>query len=154
MVEVFKSELTIGETEIIKIQELLNLTFPESYKNFLLKNNGGKCNPKVFSFFENNRKTESYIEWFLAIYSGKFHNLKKYLLNYKLEEKRMPTHIFPIAHDPGGNLICISCSGVDIGSIYFWNHELEVDYSQVDDSDYLNLYLIDENFQFSLNKLH
>jgi hypothetical protein len=53
---------------------------------------------------------------------------------YKLEEKWLPSHILPIAHDPLGNLICISCGTTDNEGVYFWDHENEVDYSTEKDS--------------------
>ncbi|WP_394370020.1 SMI1/KNR4 family protein [Sphingobacterium micropteri] len=34
-----------------------------------------------------------------------------------------------MAHDPGGNLVCISCDSDDKGCIYFWNHENDLDYT-------------------------
>ncbi len=71
----------------------------------------------------------------------------------KFDEKRMANHILPIACDALGNLICISCSGKDLGAIYFWDHENEVDYSVSDDSDYSNLFHIADNLESFLNSL-
>lgn len=118
-----------------------------------MKINGGRCEPSDFSFVEDGRTTSSVVDWFLAIYDGKSHNLYRHLLLFKIEEKRMPRHVIPIAHDPGGNLICISCAGHDGGSVYFWDHEREVDYSIADDSDYSNLYFIADSFDAFINGL-
>lgn len=55
----------------------------------------------------------------------------------------MPNSVFSIAHDPGGNLICID---INDDKVYFWDHEKEVNYSCSDDNDRSNLYLIAESF--------
>src|SRR5260221_2771351 len=137
---------SINNFQIEEIEKQLGFDFPESYKNHLIKFNGGRCTPNIYNFLENGKKTESCVDWFLAIHDGPYNNLKKYISMYKTEHKRMPNHIFPIAHDPGGNLICISCGKLDYEHVFFWDHENEVDYSTQDDQDYGNLYLIARNF--------
>ena len=140
-------------SQIENLERYISLKFPESYKNHLLKYNGGQCNPNVFNFTENGESTQSNIDWFLAIYDGEYDNLQDYIKDYKIDEKRLPNHILPIAHDPGGNLICISCGRKDYGYIYFWDHENEVDYQVSGDDDYSNLYLIEDDFDKFINGL-
>ncbi|MBX7215663.1 MAG: SMI1/KNR4 family protein [Candidatus Kapabacteria bacterium] len=147
-------EASINNENIEEIEISVGLQFPQEYKDHLLKYNGGQCEPNMFSFYENNHLTSSCVDWFLAIYDGEFDNLKWYINLYKVKEKRMPFHIIPIAHDPGGNLICISCNGYDYGKIYFWDHEKEVDYLIEGDDNYSNLYLIANNLADFFNGLH
>jgi hypothetical protein len=142
MVIFLKTEKLVNLFQIEEVEKSVGLIFPNEYKDHLIKYNGGQCNPNAFSFFENGKKTESCIDWFLAIYDGEYDNLTKYITMYKIDEKRLPSHILPIAHDPGGNLICISCGSKDNGAIYFWDHENEVDYKASTDDDYSNLYYI------------
>ena len=139
-------ESQLNLTQIEEIEKYVGLNFPKEYKEHLLQNNGGQCSPNVFRFNENEKWTDSCIDWFLAIYDGEYDNLKKYIQTYKLEEKRLPIHILPIAHDPGGNLICTSCNTEDEGCIYFWDHENEVDYNISGDKDYSNLYFVAKSF--------
>jgi cell wall assembly regulator SMI1 len=139
-----ESQLNLAQIE--EVEKYIGLNFPSEYKEHLLQNNGGQCSPNVFKFNENGAWTESCIDWFLAIYDGEYDNLKKYIETYKIEEKRLPDHILPIAHDPGGNLICISCHKNDEGHIYFWDHENEVDYKISNDNNYSNLYLVAKSF--------
>ena len=153
MLSFFETKNPITINQITEIEQRINLVFPEAYKLHLLQHNGGYCEPYVFSFQQDGRITNSGIDWFLAIYDGKYHNLWDYIDTYKIDEKRLPTHILPIAHDPGGNLICISCGADDYGCVYFWEHELEVDYTESDDTDYSNLYLIAPNFNEFLDGL-
>lgn len=149
-----ETKLQIDSSQISVVEKYAGFEFPIEYKKHLLKYNGGRCTPNVFKFNENGKDTDSCVDWFLAIYDGKYHNLRYYIEIYKIEEKRLPFHILPIAHDPGGNLICISCDTKDKGCIYFWDHEKEVDYSISDDTDYSNMYLVAESLDRFLDDLY
>lgn len=146
MVTFSQTESQLNLTQIEEIEEYVGLKFPEDYKKHLLKYNGGKCFPNIFEFNEKGNLTSSSIDWFLAIYDGEYDNLKNEIKMVKIDEKRMPTHMLPIAHDPGGNLICISCDKHDEGYIYFWDHENEVDYETSNDTNYSNLYFVAKSF--------
>lgn len=148
-----QTESQLSPSQIEEVEKLVGLNFPKEYKEHLLQYNGGQCEPNVFRFNENGNWSDSSVDWFLAICDGEYDNLKTYIQDYKLDEKRMPSNILPIAHDPGGNLICISCGTEDIGVVYFWDHESEVDYSIADDKDYSNLYLIGKSFNQFINGL-
>jgi hypothetical protein len=148
-----RTESKLLPNQIKEIENLIKLDFPDDYKKHLLIYNGGKCSPEKFTFKEKEKKTSSSVDWFLAIYQGEYDNLQNYIQIYKKDEKRLPTHIVPIAHDAGGNLICISCGKQDYGYVYFWDHENEVDYSCNDDSNYSNLYLIAKSFTEFINVL-
>lgn len=148
-----QTEKAIGSEEVDRVEKKVGLTFPNEYREHLLKHNGGQCSPNSFSFLENGTESMSCIDWFLAIYDGEYDSLEKYIDIYKTHDKRLPSHILPIAHDPGGNLICISCGSSDRGSIYFWDHEKEVNYSTSRDDDYSNLLLIAGSFNGFLNGL-
>jgi SMI1-KNR4 cell-wall len=131
----------------------MGLIFPKEYRDHLLTHNGGRCTLKYFHFKGQLKDSFSSIDWFLAICDGKHDNLLRYFYIFKIQRKRLPFRLIPIAHDPGGNLICISCDGVDNGFIYFWDHENEVDYQVADDSDFSNLYLIAKSFNEFLDGL-
>jgi hypothetical protein len=140
--------------DIHKIENILGMQFPKSYLNHLLQENGGRVSPNIFSFIESGRLTESDVDWFLAINGFDYNDFFQEIESLKLDEKRMPTHIVPIAYDSGGNFVCISCGNNDYGKVYFWDLEREVDYSVSDDSDYSNLYMIADSFEEFLNGLH
>ena len=143
MITFYETKPALSLSQIEEVENYISLKFPNEYKQHLLRYNGGYCEPNVFSFDENGHLTNSNVDWFLAIYSGEYNNLKSYLDWYKIDEKRLPVNILPIAHDPGGNLICIDAAD---GKVYFWDHEKEVDYTVSDDSDYSNLCLIANSF--------
>lgn len=145
-----ETELALKIEEIRSLEKKLSFKLPITYVEHILKYNGGRCTPNIFSFEENGKITQSSIDWFLAIYDGEFDNFEKYFNLYKIEKKRLPNSFFPIAHDAGGNLICIDVSNENI---YFWNHEKEVNYDIEKDDKRTNLFLIDKNFGDFLSKL-
>lgn len=152
MIKFTETEAPTNLASIQRLEAWIGLSFPEVYQQHLLKYNGGTCDPCVFTFKEKRRTffgliekyvtTDSVVGWFLAIHDGEFDSLEQSIYDYKIDEKRLPTALLPIANDPGGNLICISCGEKDYGYIYFWDHESEVDYTVADDSNYSNLSLI------------
>jgi len=153
MIAFSDQEKSINSDQIIEIENLIDLKLPNEYKLHLLKHNGGKCTPSQFDFIEKGKPTTSSIDWFLAIYDGEYDSLQDYINTYKLDEKRLPIHFVPIAHDAGGNLICISCGKKDYGQIFFWDHENEIDYRVTDDYKYSNIYFIAKDFNEFLNNL-
>jgi hypothetical protein len=153
MAQFFETEKQLNISQIEEMEKYAGLIFPQEYKDHLLLYNGGKCIPNIFKFDENGKCSYSIIDWFLAIYDGEYDSLKKEIDIFKKEIKRMPLQMLPIAHDPGGNLICISCETEDKGYIYFWDHENEVDYSKSNDRDYSNLYYITNCFSAFISDL-
>lgn len=139
----------ISEEDILDFERKYNINLPESYRSFLLQNNGGTPNPNIFDFNDNyGQNTSSLVHYFYALYNGDgYDNIEQ---NYKLfkSEGRIPINILPIADDPFGNMVCISFSGSDCGKIYFWDHELE---SQ--NKSYDNLSLIADSFTDFINSL-
>jgi len=150
MIKFYNTKPQLHEAQIKNLESKLHFKFPKEYKEHLLKFNGGKCEPPVFTFKENGEFTNSMVGWFFAIYEGEYDNLYDYFKFLKIDEKRMPTTIFPIADDPGGNMICMDAMD---GKIYFWDHEREVDYSIYDDSNRDNLYFIANSLKDFLSGL-
>ncbi len=150
MVKFVETEKSISLGQIKNLGSSLGINFHTEYINHLLQYNGGRCVPNVFSFMENDVLTKSSVERFLALYDGEYDNLEDYCNMYKFDEKRMPNLFFPIAHDPGGNLVCMN--SLD-GKIYFWDHEKEVDYNQSDDNDTSNLYFVAEDLNEFISNL-
>lgn len=140
-----KDKLTA--TDIENFEKKIKHLLPDDYKKFLLENNGGHPENCVFSYAMDDKENESLVNIFNAIYTGKTYNL---LIDYEYyqEQKRIPKNMLPIADDPFGNLICLSISGKDYGSVYFWDHELEVLRPAFE-----NLFLISDSFQDFIDNL-
>ncbi len=138
---------SLTETEVERVEQKWGFVFPVEYRRFLLMYNGGRPNLECFRF-KGGSYGDSMIDWFLAIYDGKYNNFERCYNVFKVKEKRLLDNLVPIARDPGGNLICISVSSEDRGAIYFWDHEKEQD-----EATSKNVSLIADNFDEFISKL-
>lgn len=138
--------LTLGDIEAA--EKRLQLSFPEEYKEFLLKHNGGSPTPNRFLYKDyDGNDSSSLVNFFHAIYEGRIDNLElKY--QFLVSEGRLLKKMIPIANDPFGNLICVSAEGDDMGKVYFWDHELEQE-----EAGYENMGLISDSLTEFLNTL-
>ena len=121
------AEPTLSEKRLEQVERKFAIKLPIQYRKFLLAHNGGQPVPNQFHFKkEQGPYTDSMVDWFLAVYEGENDNFEEYFDTYKGDEQRLPENLVPIAHDPGGNLVCISVSGDDEGAVFFfWDHEHE-----------------------------
>jgi hypothetical protein len=142
MVVFIKTQPPATVAELEDLERYAKLSFPEAYKQHILRYNGGRCEPNVFYFLEQGQRTSSAVHWFLPTRREGWGSLRDYIETYKIDEKRLPSSLLPIAHDEGGNLICLACAGEEVGRVYFWDHETEVDYTVEADKVRTNLYPI------------
>ena len=149
MAKFFDTERSVSGAEIKEVEERLKFTLPSSYKEHLLKYNGGRCKPNEFFFEENGKETSSGIDWILSIYHGE-DRFERYFEILKIDSKRLPDSFFPFADDGLGNFICMD-SSTEI--IYFWDHEIEVDYSNYSDDVRDNLLFVASNLKEFLDNL-
>lgn len=146
------SECPLTSATLKDVEDRLGFELPDDYRNFLLKHNGGQPQPSVFHFkYESGRYADSCIDWFLAVYHGEHDNFETYYEMYKGERMRLPPELVPIAHDPGGNLICISVIGFRKGAVFFWDHEKEV--GDGESPSYKNIHLIADSFAAFIAKV-
>lgn len=122
-----ESERATSDEELDALEQKYNFVFPPQYRAFLLRYNGGMPEPYNFTFGEG-AYTDSMVDRFLAVYEGENDNFEDYYRCYKVDDgARIPLEMVPIAHDPGGNLINIAVSGPQVGAVFFWDHEREMD---------------------------
>jgi hypothetical protein len=114
------SNNSISENELIKTESELQIRFPDSYRDFLLKHNGGLSEEGVFDI--QNRGQSSII--FYGINTGE--DYSDLVINFIAYRKRLPDDTVPIGFDPGGNLICLVKINGD-WKVFFWDHEVEND---------------------------
>ncbi len=123
------SEQKITNLDIDEFEKSIGYKLPESYKEFILKYNGGIPNKPYFNQYHFNcfnsiKYGESTIE---AV--------------YKIIKDILPNGYFPIAWDPGGALFCFDLNkGGTYGFLYFL--------PEGDDPE-----LVTENFQDLLDEL-
>jgi hypothetical protein len=115
----------LNKEELKKVEEQYRLRLPKDYKEFLLKNNGGKPDRLYFRLDGKKAFTEA-IHYFLSISDDPDLSFSKYYERYH-EADRLRKDLIPIAFDAGGNLVALCLKGSDRGRVYFWDHEAETD---------------------------
>ena len=134
------------DIETIKLLEsFIEYGLTKSYREFLLKYNGGEIEPNTFKLSEGENSLSS----FFQINSKETD--EDLVCNYKLYIDRTPLGYIPIADDHFGNLILLCLKGKNREKVYFWDHEFEVDDGE--NPNYENMTLIANNFQEFLENL-
>lgn len=126
------------------------IKLPNEYREFLLKYNFCKVDPKDFDFTLPNENIEgSSIDFFYGLNTNKDNLYQSLRFAYSTFQGRMPAVFKPIGSDPFGNQIIIN---LEHGSIWFWDHEMEMDEGKEPTME--NIYFITPNFNLFLNSLY
>jgi len=137
--------LPVDEEELLGVERRTGVTIPPEYREFILSHNGGSPVPADFLIYDRDGKVvdEDTVQGFYGVKTGVTYNdIER---TYGMFLGRMPSTLLPIAEDPGGNQICICVSGEDIGKMFFWDHEKEVEEGETPTYD---------NVSFLANSLH
>lgn len=131
-------------------EKRMGRAIPVSYRQFLLKHNGGYPDLSDFRMRVNrpNISDLGSVDRFLGVHGEATDDLEHYLDTYR---DRLPANLFPIAHDAGGNLVCVSTGVGDDGKVYFWDHEFEADEGEPPGHE--NIYSIADSFEEFINGL-
>jgi hypothetical protein len=134
------------DADILALEKKIGTNLPADYKEFLMRSNGGRPDPKFFPIrgFENNPFGQ--VQGFLGIDDPE--ESCRLDWKYRAFRGRIPANFFPIACEDGGSLICLCLSGPDTGHVYYWNYYGEAKPSVGD-----NVYFIAETFQGFLDSL-
>lgn len=144
-VKITGEEAPVSLEALEQVEKRLNIHLPDQYRKFLLRHNGGKPTPDLFNCAGGGG---SFVHKFLAINDGPYDNFEQESLSF-WANKAVPGNIVPVAYDAFGNYVCLSVSGTDTGSVYFWNHE-----EQTGKTSYRDLCLIAESFDQLLASLY
>lgn len=113
---IFDSKEPIQVQQIDKAEQKLQCKLPDDYKQFLLKNNGGRLDPSDF---------ES--EWYGGFHEGLMvarvhyiYDLDRVLSFTDLLVERIPENMIVIGKDLEGNCLLMERKGKDYGKIYYW----------------------------------
>ena len=150
-VTISKSDPALTGAELDRFEQSHRQQIPGVYRKFLLEHNGGQPDPCEFRMRSGSTDSEEAgaVKRFFGINATE----RTLDLAYALEtfKDRIPAFLFPIARDPGGNLIGIATEGPDQGHVLFWDHEREADEGQP--PSLKNLYLIANSFEEFLSGL-
>lgn len=145
----------LSEKDISEVETQIGKKFPEQYREFLLKNNGGHPDLSAFKIKWKSDQdwAEGYdfglLEYFLAIDPDRSADFMDY---YDTFDERIPSSTIAIGFDPGGNLVLLGTEADNKGKVYFWMHSYETD--EDDEADYSNVGFIAESFKEFLDGLY
>lgn len=133
----------------------LGLPFPPIYVEFLLAHNGGMVQPlrslpRRFPIQGCKRDTHGLVHVFFNVGTGDVVDLAK---EYETFRDRMPPGLLPIASDPGGNLICVACTGERGGQVFYWEQEFEANEDEGEKVGWDNVYFIAESLEEFFRRL-
>src|ERR1700732_179109 len=117
-----KPRSPLRREDITRVERELGVVFPEDYRQFLLRYNGGRPKPDLFRIEAAGPEWDDIMNWFYCIDKGDLHDLAKKNETFR---GRMPREMLAIGNDPLGNQICLAVKGPKKGSVYFWDHENE-----------------------------
>jgi hypothetical protein len=129
----------LSESDIRGIEASLNIRLPAEYCEFLLTYNGGIPEPRAFPIRGLANNPFGVVQEFLGIDCPIVSSNLRW--TYEAMKQRLPSNLFAIARDDGGDLICLSLFGADSDSVVFW------DIHQEDTSPtYGNVYYVASSF--------
>jgi hypothetical protein len=104
----------VSDCDIAKWENSSRLKLPSMYREFLLRNNGGRPNKHVFP-----GPVGCYVERFFALSP-----LDSMSLEHEVEAMKadLPPDVIPIAITGNGDRVCLE---LESGKIYLWDHEME-----------------------------
>ncbi len=116
------------EREISELEERYSIQVAGEYRQFLLKYGGLTFDKDVCfrpiekSIWTQKDGVQTY-DYFYGLDKDNL-DIREEIDNYY---GRMPDSIIPIAECPGGNQLCLGVGAHNIGKIYFWDHENELE---------------------------
>lgn len=120
-VEVLFKGPDITGKQLKAFEKQWEITLPDDYRKFLLKNNGGLPNPNCFDFKWKDVDAYGYVGRLLGLgYPAAMYSFEQNMTRYKAPI--IPERFFLIAMNYTGlafYLVCMSIQGDDFGSVYF-----------------------------------
>lgn len=119
----FSSPSVVRNEDIADFELAHSVSLPNDYRDFLLKQNGGKPN-KDMVFVQEHGWT------IIQHFSPLICRIKSIALKQLIDvtyEGRMPKWFIPIATTPGGSWFVLSIKSDSFGRVFFWDHENESD---------------------------
>lgn len=133
------SSPAVDRAAIEAVATRLKLPFPDEYVAFLLAHNGGRVSPREFPITGCRRSAGGMVGVFFNVGTGDSVDLAG---EYRTFRRRIPPGLLPIASDPGGNLICLACSGERAGQVLFWEQAFEANTDEGEKVGWGNVFLI------------
>lgn len=117
MTKILEYKGGLNESELLNLEKQLGIKLPKDYRDFLKQYNGGYPQPDGFDF--SSGEDGSSVDKFLAVSDATHESI---IENFNIYKDRIPENYFPIAKDPGGNLILVEVNNTG-SNVYYWGHE-------------------------------
>jgi hypothetical protein len=106
----------IGSQEIEGLERKLGVRFPQDYRLFLLKHNGGRPHPALFEIDFGSGKQLWRVHFFLSVNDS----IESCRIDWMFDVTRRtrPPGVVPIASDEAGNLLLMRVDA-SLSTIYF-----------------------------------
>lgn len=130
---------SISESELKEITLYIELELPTSYKEFLLKFNGGSPFPDAFPIKGHSEEVGG-----IQVFFGVDRKVESSCLNwnYNQYKGRLPDSYIPIACTDTNDLICLVLSKAQYGKVVFWDAVDEKSRNNLD-----NVYEVADSFK-------
>lgn len=123
-----KSECSVTESDILSYSKKHSIVFPQEYKDFMLKYNGGETPETAF----NLSGVASDISSLYELRHGE-NGLELYNIEFKVSDF-LKDKMFPIGENVFGDNIFICVMGSEVGKIFFRYHDMPKKYIKVADT--------------------
>jgi hypothetical protein len=131
----------VRTSDILAVEKFMKCKLPDNYLEFVLKYGGFAGGAYTYFPIEPYEEiNEGMMGVFCGIGQPEGYDLLELCKDF---QGRVPSHLLPIANDPGCNLVCLSLDGPDKGYVYFWDMSQD---SGEDPPDTSNLHLIAKSF--------
>jgi hypothetical protein len=144
-VEFYKRGPAISAADVAAFEARIGRALPADYSTFLLTYNGGRPS---FHVIRNTSRGDLGVKIFYGLWDKEYFDLDA---EYRNMRDRWPTRLISVAIDDCGNRFCLSVEPPDFGSVYFWDHEEEVE--EGDEPTELNLYHVADSFVEFWNRM-
>lgn len=118
-IKISNSNKAITQSDIENLESKYGFIFPDEYKNFLLKYNGGE--PSHEYYITRNEKIYSIISRFFPIDINDEFSLQSEIEEITME-RELPSDLIPIAITPNESDRVVLCiSGKNYGKVFHWS---------------------------------
>lgn len=111
----------IDDAKLAAAEARMGVRFPEDYRQFLLRTNGGEFPFEVCNADDGCDPRYICVREFYGVASGEYYDIEYW---HRLSKPYLPPGYIPIAADSGGDDILIVTTGADVGAICARDHEV------------------------------
>ena len=139
---------SLPEANIAAAESALGVSFPDDYRSFMARFNGGRPKPRKLKveWRDNQACADEWpttsMGWFYWISDDPVNDLVD--LNKTDFAGRLPNGCVTIAADAGGNQVLLALAGPHSGKVLFWVKDHEVD--EGDEPGYDNVGFLADSF--------